>query len=180
MLNAKGRRVQLNDVVERIKAFYDANAHYDAPFQIVIGSDSQDFAYITKVVTVIAVICTGHGGIFFYDIKWDDTIYGIKKYYEGSVKKLAPSIVKIKLNIETTRSIDQAQALIDAMCAQDDCEALIEQMPVTIHIDAGHSKKGLTASMVNELVGWVHAQGYPCCVKPDSFAASTIADRISK
>ncbi|MBO6046270.1 MAG: hypothetical protein J6P61_00815 [Erysipelotrichaceae bacterium] len=180
MLNAKGRKVSFEQMMNQIEKFYQMNKHYGAPFEIVVGSDSQDFTSVTKIVTAIAIICRGHGGIFFYDIQWDDTIYGIKKYYDGSYKKLAPQIVKIKLNTETSLSIEWAQAIINFMISDDQYREMFDKMPVTIHIDAGHSKKGLTADMINELIGWVHAQGYPCCIKPDSFAASTIADRISK
>ncbi|MBR4734133.1 MAG: hypothetical protein IK081_15370, partial [Lachnospiraceae bacterium] len=34
--------------------------------------------------------------------------------------------------------------------------------------------------LIPGLVGWIKACGYDCKVKPESYAASSIADRISK
>ena len=50
----------------------------------------------------------------------------------------------------------------------------------SIHIDAGHSNHGKTKDLIPELVGWIKSCGYDCEVKPDSFVASSIADKISK
>ena len=52
--------------------------------------------------------------------------------------------------------------------------------PIAIHVDAGNSDIGKTKELIPELVGWIRACGYDCEVKPDSFVASTIADRLSK
>ena len=46
--------------------------------------------------------------------------------------------------------------------------------------DAGNSDKGKTKALIPELVGWIRASGYDAKTKPESFVASTIADRISK
>ena len=37
-----------------------------------------------------------------------------------------------------------------------------------------------TKELIPELVGWIKSCGYDCEVKPDSFVASSIADKISK
>ena len=52
--------------------------------------------------------------------------------------------------------------------------------PIIIHVDAGNSVKGKTRALIPELVGWIRACGYDVRTKPESFVASTIADRISK
>lgn len=47
-----------------------------------------------------------------------------------------------------------------------------------IHVDAG--KNGPTMQLIPELVGWVRACGYEAVTKPQSYAASTLADTRSK
>ena len=57
---------------------------------------------------------------------------------------------------------------------------LYDNIFFSIHVDAGRSDKGKTKELIPELVGWIKACGYDCEVKPDSYAASSIADKISK
>lgn len=47
-----------------------------------------------------------------------------------------------------------------------------------IHVDAGEN--GPTMQLIPELVGWVRACGYEAVTKPKSYAASTLADTLSK
>ena len=49
-----------------------------------------------------------------------------------------------------------------------------------IHVDAGNSPDGKTRELIPDIVGWIRSCGYDCVVKPDSYTASSIADRISK
>ena len=49
-----------------------------------------------------------------------------------------------------------------------------------LHIDAGYSDIGKTKELIPMLTGWVRACGYDCKVKPESFTASSIADKITK
>ena len=48
----------------------------------------------------------------------------------------------------------------------------------SIHVDAGF--KGPTKEVIPEIVGWVKSLGYDVHVKPESFVASSIADKLSK
>ena len=47
-----------------------------------------------------------------------------------------------------------------------------------IHCDIG--KSGKTRELIKEIVGWVTSEGYDCLIKPDSYAANSIADKYSK
>ena len=60
-------KLNIQDIPEKIRIFFEKHEHYDAPVKIIVGTDSQNFDQ-TKVVSVIAVICEGHGGIFFYEV----------------------------------------------------------------------------------------------------------------
>ena len=156
-------QLSLNEIPEKLMLFYDRNAAYGEPMELTIGTDSQNHASFTKIVTVISMICKGHGGIFFYETEFRDLI----------------KIVKQKLETETYISLETAKALLDEL-DDDNYRVLIDECPLSIHIDAGNAPQGKTRDLIQGLTGWVHAMGYECEVKPDSYSASTIADRISK
>ena len=59
--------LNIEQIPEKIQDYYEKMKHYDTDFQIVVGSDSQTFDTL-KLVNVIAVVCEGHGGIFFHEI----------------------------------------------------------------------------------------------------------------
>lgn len=152
--------VNLNEMLEIMKKFYDSKKDY-GNFHVVIGTDSQNFSD-TKMVSAIVLQCEGHGGIYFYKVERFPRIGDIRQ----------------KLNQETMLSLQYANELLDAMMELD--EEMFNAISFSIHIDAGHSVNGKTKELIPSLVGWIHACGYECQVKPDSFAASTIANRISK
>ena len=156
-------KLNIQDIPEKIWIFFEKHEHYDAPVKIIVGTDSQNFDQ-TKVVSVIAVICEGHGGIFFYEV----------------TRKPIIKDVRTKLHEETNDSLQVAEQLVGIMESEKRYEEMYLNCPISIHIDAGNSTKGKTRELIPELVGWIKSCGYSCQVKPDSFVASTIADRISK
>jgi predicted RNase H-related nuclease YkuK (DUF458 family) len=129
--------------------------------RVIVGTDSQNFSD-TKMVSCIIMQCEGHGGIYFYHVE--------------RIKRIQD--VRQKLNYETQLSLEYADALLDLMAKQD--EELFSNIAFSIHIDAGRSDNGKTKELIPSLVGWIHSCGYECEVKPDSFAASSVANRISK
>ena len=63
-------------------------------------------------------------------------------------------------------------------------EKLKEQIPaalnwqfVYIHADVG--EKGVTRDMIREVTGLIRGNGFEPKIKPESFAASNVADRYS-
>lgn len=156
-------QMDFNQIPEKLMLFYDRNLIYGEPMELTIGTDSQNHSSGTKIVTVISMICKGHGGIFFYTAEYRELM----------------KIVKQKLETETYISLETARTLIDEL-DNDDYHVLIDNCPLSIHIDAGNAPHGKTRDLIQALTGWVHAMGYECEVKPDSYSASTIADRLSK
>ena len=144
-------KLHIEQIPDKILTFYLDHTKYDAPVHIIVGTDSQNFDD-TKIVSVVAVICEGHGGMFFYEI----------------TRRALIRDVRTKLHTETNDSLKVAETLVEIM--ENDA----------IHVDAGNSRNGKTRELIPELVGWIRACGYDCSIKPDSFVASTIADRISK
>ena len=149
-------------IPEKLLDYYNKNKHFNTPFNIIIGTDSQNFSD-TKMVSVITIICEGHGGIFFYEVTRQPLIKDVRQ----------------KLHVETNASLEIADKLI-AQFEKQEYNELFMNTHLSIHVDAGHSDNGKTKPLIPELVGWIKACGYDCEVKPDSFAASSIADKISK
>ena len=157
------QEIDFTTIPDAIKAFYDKNIEYTQDISILIGTDSQNFD-ITKCVSVICVVAKGHGGIFFYEISRIPIIHDVRR----------------KLHVETNDSLNLATRLVDILESDPKYEDLFLNCPISIHVDAGNSEKGKTKMLIPELVGWIKACGYEAKTKPDSFVASTIADRISK
>lgn len=158
-----GTLLNLQEIPERLLDFYNVHKAYESPMSIIIGTDSQNFSD-TKMVSVVAMICEGHGGIFVYEVKRIRLIQN----------------VKLKLQTETSDSLSLAQQLVDMLEADERYYEMYHSCPLSIHVDAGNSERGKTKQLIPELVGWIKACGYGVSVKPDSFVASSIADRISK
>ena len=156
-------QLNLSEIPGKLMDYYNRNTVYGEPMEITIGTDSQNHSSGTKIVTVISIICKGHGGLFFYESEYRDLI----------------NIIKQKLETETYISLETAKSLLDEL-DDDRYRILIDECPLSIHIDAGNAPNGKTRDLIRALTGWVHAMGYDCEVKPDSYSASTIADRLSK
>ena len=135
-----------------------------AEYEITIGTDSQNHSR-TKIVEALAVHRVGDGGIFFYYVEYIDRIRTVKE----------------KIIEETSRSLQNAEGFLDEVQLNlldrgIDIDNL--NLHFQIHCDIGH--QGKTKLLIKEIVNWVHSLGYECAIKPNSYTASGIADRISK
>ncbi len=155
--------VELENIPEKLLDYYKKNKHWETLFHIIIGTDSQNY-HDTKMVSVVAITCEGHGGIFFDHIKRLPRIANVAE----------------KLQVETGDSLVIATKLLEIFEKESRYHELYHNSTFTIHIDAGNSPRGKTATLIPSLIGWVHATGLECEVKPQSFVASSIADKISK
>ena len=94
-------KLDLNGVISVMRKFYDRNV--GGNFSIVIGTDSQNFSD-TKMVSVIAMCCEGHGGIYFYKIERINRIQDVSQ----------------KLNYETQLSLQYADELLKVLMETDE------------------------------------------------------------
>jgi predicted RNase H-related nuclease YkuK (DUF458 family) len=152
--------VSIKEIVDIIEKRVNERPYSN--FQVVVGTDSQNFDK-TKIVLVIALLEETKGGIFFYEIT--------------RVKKITN--LKNKLYKETQMSLDCATELMQAFEDKYDESGFdYTQIHFSIHVDAGF--KGDTREVIPEIVGWVKSCGYEVHIKPESFVASSIADKLSK
>lgn len=161
-----GKNVSYKEMVAIIANYIKQNP--DADYEITVGTDSQNHDK-TKMVEVIAVCRVGSGGIFFVHIEVMNKISDLRqKIYE-----------------ETSRSLENAHGLLDEIYMQimdNDEDFDLEKLNVhfVVHCDIGRGRKSKTRVLVQEIVGWVEAEGYECVIKPGSYAASGIANKYSK
>lgn len=146
-------KVSYEKMIDIIKDFIQKSPQ--STYNISVGTDSQNFD-CTKTVIVVAVHRIGNGGIFFYDIK--------------TVKKITN--ISQKLFFETSSSLDIATKLSETFQKEG------IDFEINIHVDAG--KNGQTSKLIPEIVGWIKACGFGYETKPDSYAASSIADKYTK
>ena len=123
-------KLELQEIPSKILDYYEKMKHYDVPLLITVGTDSQNFS-TTKIVTVIAVTCEGHGGIFFYEV--------------SNIKRI--SDVRMKLTEETTRSLNTMTELVEIL-EKSEYDELRENSSLAIHVDAGWSDKGKTKELI--------------------------------
>lgn len=154
--------VTIQEIANILRSFVKKHGEQNL-YKITIGTDSQNFDK-TKVVVVIAAHCVGHGGIFFYQVQKVPRIDNVKQ----------------KITYETTQSLEVAQSLLDALDELRDAEGwnYEKYLSFAIHVDAG--KDGKSSVTIPSITAWVRACGWDVETKPNSYAASTIANRISK
>lgn len=162
--------LSLEQIADSIVDYINEHKKFQKGFIIQIGTDSQNFDD-TKIVSVIAIQDAGNGGIYFYSIK---RVRKITNIYE-------------KLYTETGLSVDLANSLIkafedrgytDGIMINSRIKLVDQDVTMSVHVDAG--KYGPTRELIPGLVQYVTMSGFNAKVKPDSFAAQSIANKYSK
>ncbi len=134
------------------------NEYPDESYKLIIGTDSHSLLNDSVIfVTAVIVHRIGKGGRFYYHKQ--------KTRYMDSLRQ--------RIYYETFLSLEVATRLTEQMAQNGNC-----QLNVEIHLDVG--EKGDTRDIIKEVVGMVIGSGYQAFIKPDSFGATTVADRFTK
>jgi len=158
----QGQPIAISDIAIRIADFILSDKQSD--YEITVGTDSQNF-HDTKMVEVVAVHKKGRGGTYFYNIEYIHRITNLKQ----------------KINEETSRSLMIANELLEAL--EDyllENGILLDDLNVSFQIHCDIGKTGKTNILIKEITSWITSQGYVCLIKPDSYAASSVANKYSK
>mgnify|MGYP003139418250 FL=1 len=145
--------IYFNDIIEQIKIHCNYNG------TVYIGTDS--FFIKNKCIFSTAICLYGadkqKGGRYFY-IK---TSLNKKQFPELSIRMIK----------EAENTINLANHIVE----------LIPSAKLELHLDISPQEKNEgTSHLANMLVGYVKGSGYECRIKPDAFAAASIADKHSK
>ncbi|HHY10914.1 MAG TPA: hypothetical protein GX528_10190 [Firmicutes bacterium] len=146
-------KLSFDEVFEEILAY--TSRHPEDSYRLIVGTDSR-FREETCFVTALIIHRQGKGGRFFYTRKFETHARSLRQriFYEASL------------------SLNVASQFTEKLVASG------HDLNMEIHLDVGTN--GATRSLVKEIVGMVNGSGYPCRIKPDSYGASSVADRYTK
>lgn len=157
--------VNLKEIALIIKKLLLENP--DALFNIAVGCDSQT-GYDSKIVQAITIHKVGHYGLFFYKSHRRKRFINLQE----------------KLIAETQNSIEIATELLnelDNLFDQYNFNYLNYNLHLQVHCDVG--TEGASSNYIKEVTGYVKSSlqdNYEIFIKPNSYAASFIADKVSK
>lgn len=149
-------KMKLVKVAKEVSDFI--NHDLQSKYRLIVGTDSSGDKR-ADFVTAIIVYRIGHGGRYF----WRRT--NGKKIYHT---------LRDRIYREVGLSLETAQDILGYLGNS------LKNIPepnydFQIHIDVGQN--GPTREMIKEVVGIVRGNGFKAKIKPESFAASNIADK---
>ncbi|RCW49947.1 MULTISPECIES: ribonuclease H-like YkuK family protein [unclassified Halanaerobium] len=150
-------RLTLDETYEKIINFIKSDSDYE--YKLIVGTDSQPGFSEVVFVTAIVIYRIGRGGRYFY--------------YKDNVR--FKSGMKQRIFYEVSRSLEVASKLTLFLSEEDQLE---EDIELEIHIDVGHN--GPTNEIIREVTGMVVGSGFEAYIKPDAYAASTVADKFTR
>lgn len=125
-------------------------------YKLTIGTDSQkDADNLADFVTAIVVHRVGNGGRYFWR-----RIEGPGKFHTLRDRITHEVLLSLEISKDFLNTFKQFEA---------------PKFDFEIHIDVGEN--GATKVMIQELVGMIRANNFEVRTKPDSYAASKVADR---
>jgi predicted RNase H-related nuclease YkuK (DUF458 family) len=149
-----GARISVTEVVAQMASFIAASPKHS--YKVTLGSDSEQMAdKRADFVTAIVIHRVGNGGIYFWR-----RIVGNSKYHT----------LRDRMYGEVMLSLEIAHEFLETAKKEE-----LPHFDFEIHVDVGND--GATKSMLQELVGMIRSNNYIAKTKPDSYAASKVADR---
>jgi predicted RNase H-related nuclease YkuK (DUF458 family) len=132
-------------------------AEPDMDYRLIIGSDSQPREDHICFVSAIIVHRQGKGARYYYSKRNQNKFMSLRQriFYEASL------------------SLDVASRLTALLA-----ESGHNDLNIEIHLDVG--RVGETKGLIREVVGMITGSGFEARIKPESFGASTVADRYTK
>ena len=152
--SASGVKFNIYQVIQEITGFI--NLDKERTYKLIIGTDSDLNANkkTADFVTAIVIQRVGNGGRYFWRHVKFFPVYNLHN----------------RILQEVLFSLEVAKNTLLALKNSNGPEFQLE-----IHIDVG--EKGETKTMIQELVGIIRANNFEPKIKPESYAASKVADR---
>jgi uncharacterized protein len=168
---SKGK-LELEDVLRDITAYMNEDTRF--AYRLIIGSDSQANTPLKPKIQVekrqnidfvnaIVIHRVGRGGRYFWR--------RLHREYQN------PLSLKARIFTEANLSIELALEVLTLLQQQLARVQVDSQPNIEVHIDVGQN--GPTREMVKELVGLVRSSGFEAYIKPQAYAASTVADKYA-
>lgn len=162
--NIQNRRIEFLDVIDQIVKFINEAPDYH--YRLSIGSDSQTCGKKTLLVTVIHVHRVGRGAIGFFT-------YTRLTYPFNSLRDKIFRETIATMEVAYLFSSDIMTLLLKPFFNHKDGDINFE-----FHLDIGN--KGATRDLINEMIAIAKATPFEPRIKPESYAASSYANRHTK
>lgn len=147
-----GLKLNLKKVVEEIIKYIESVP--DAIYTVIIGTDSINHDGV-DFVSAVVVYRQGHGGRFFW----------------RRIKEKKQYTLRNRMYQEALMSLKLAEDLI-----ADFSEKNFNKFNFEIHVDIGNN--GPTRDLIQEITGMIRGLGFNVKTKPESYGASSVADRL--
>lgn len=155
-------------IVEYLEKIFDDEMDKGYKFRVSIGTDSQKSGKNTyKFATVILITTSEDLG--------NDTTVGrggivIGATYYNDFKARNKELVNERMVFEVSKSVEVAYEIAPLLDLYD--------VPLEIHADINPDPKHESNKALQQAVGYILGMGYGFKVKPDSYAASHVADHL--
>lgn len=141
-------------VLEKIAAYIKADP--ESTYKVIVGTDSEAKTGDVDFVSAIIVHRLGKGGVYFWRKQKIPNQYSMQE----------------RIGRETQISLELAWQIRD-----DFQHNGLSAYEPEVHIDIG--LEGVSRDMVKWVTGMILGSGFEYKIKPDSFAASKVADRYT-
>ncbi|MFO7245658.1 MAG: ribonuclease H-like YkuK family protein [Thermaerobacter sp.] len=128
----------------------------DGRYRLIIGTDSQ-LRSDTTFVTAVIIHREGKGARYFFSRERMRRMDSLRQ----------------RILYEASLSLQLAARLAERLSRNGHAD-----MNVEIHLDVGRS--GETRELIREVVGMVAGSGFDAKIKPESYGASSVADKHTK
>lgn len=151
---SKGQ-MSLDELVEDLLQY--VREDLSQTYKLIVGSDSHARETGTCFVSAIVIHRVGKGARYYYTRQTDRRLTSLRQriFYEAS--------------LSLALADDLLQCLKEHGC---------EDMKVEIHVDVG--THGATKELIKEIIGMIVGSGFHARIKPNSCAASKVADRYTR
>lgn len=149
---AQGKKIDEKLLIEEIQSFILAEPKYS--YRILVGTDSEYLEKQIDFITVIVIHRVGQGARYFWKRQVVKSRFGLHQ----------------RLWQEALFSLSVGQELLKVL-ADKKLDFRFE-----LHLDLGNI--GKSSNSVKEIINLIRGYGFEIRIKPESYAASKIADRL--
>lgn len=149
---AYGQRVSSQEVVRIIKNFILEKPQYN--YKLFVGTDSENRIKGVEFISVIVIHRVGQGAKYFWRRSFSLKNYDLySRLWQEAILSLNISEKLFKLLISEKLKFD-----------------------FEVHLDLGTN--GKSKSVIKEIINLIKSYGFEVKIKPESYAASKIADHL--
>lgn len=149
---AYGQKISINEIVSIIKNFILEKPEYN--YKLFVGTDSENREKNIEFISVIVVHRVGYGARYF----WKRVVS--KKKFDLYSRLWQEALFSLNISEKLFRFLINEKLKFD----------------FEVHLDLGVN--GKSRSVIKEIINLIKSYGFEVKIKPESYAASKIADHL--